>query len=193
MTLQISPHPTPATDAPWSEPPRAARSQVVGEAEWVGAPVRAVPPSVQAGAPRLSPGLARLLNAALIDSTFGELFMESPIAAAHRVTGSAGTAEAAGTLFGTTLPDPALRMTLPALSESEWDVLSQMPHTTSLAAAARELRRLSAVAVAVAAPVVVHGVADSPTQAEMRMTLLPDVRMAYRAPASHEGALAGAA
>src|SRR5687767_15886506 len=108
MTLQISPHPTPATDAPWSEPPRAARAQVVGEAEWVGAPVRAVPPSVQAGAPRLSPGLARLLNAALIDSTFGELFMESPIAAAHRVTGSAGTAgtaEAAGTLFGTTLPD----------------------------------------------------------------------------------------
>jgi hypothetical protein len=137
----------------------------------------------------ISPGLLRLLNAALIDPAFGELFMESPIAAAHRAAGGAGE------LLGTKLPDPALRLTLPALSMSEWDILSQMPSTPSLAAAAQELRRLALLAASAtpderAASREVVG--DTAAIEPMRMPLLPGVHGAW-APARREGALAGAA
>ena len=137
----------------------------------------------------ISPGLLRLLNAALIDPTLGELFMESPIAAAHRTVGAAGSE-----LFGTTLPDPALRLTLPALSMSEWDILSQMPSTTSLAEAAQELRRLAAHAASITSDQQAAEVAGDPVPAiePMRMPLLPGVHRAW-APARREGALAGAA
>ena len=159
----------------------------MAEAEWVGAPGSAVPGPAPLVAPALSPGLARLLNAALIDSTFGEAFVESPIDAARRVTGAAGVS---GDVFGTTLPDPALHLTLPALSESEWAVLAQMPRTASLAAASRELRRLCALAAS-AASTVIHsdaGAHTSPTEPVQR----PPLQEVW-SPASLEGALAGVA
>ena len=200
MTLQTPPRPqTPAQraapDASWPEPPRAyrpegagaARPRLVAAAEWVGAPGSAVPGHTPLVAPALSPGLARLLNAALIDSTFGEAVVESPIDAARRVTGAAGVA---GDVFGTTLPDPALHLTLPALSESEWAVLAQMPCTASLAAAARELRRLCAL-VASAASAAIHTdtVAHTHLTEPAQRPLLQEVW----SPASLEGALAGVA
>src|SRR5687768_14989266 len=68
----------------WLEPPRAAAAGIPGipgvfsEAEWVGGPALAAPAVSPARVSVLSPGLARLLNAAAIDSTFGALFLKSP-------------------------------------------------------------------------------------------------------------------
>jgi hypothetical protein len=162
----------------------------MGEAEWVGAPERGVAPPVRSGAPVLSPGLARLLNVALIDPTFGERFVESPLMAARWVYGGVG---AAGEVFGATLPDPALRLTLPALSAPDWSILGHMPRTASVAEAARELRRLAALAALAAAAALGHDEAAAPTELTEPVRLPLGGHGAYRTPASHEGELAGAA
>lgn len=211
MTLQTRPRPIThaqraAPDASWPEPPRVYRSEgekaphLVVEARWVGASGGAAPLPATPVAPALTPGLARLLNAALIDPTFAALFLGSPIAAARRVVGAVGEL---GELLGTTLPDPALRLTLPALSETEWAVLGHMPRATSLEAAARELRRLCSLAEG-AASAAAHAVdaadaAPRRTQGAAgahRQSVEPDRALLLHegwSPARREGALAGAA
>jgi hypothetical protein len=157
----------------WLEPPRAAAvgipevprvAGVFSEAEWVGGPGLAAPASSPARGPALSSGLARLLNAAAIDSTFGALFLKSPMEAARQATNPAGD------LFGAGLPDATLRLTLPELTGPEWAMLRQLPTTESLAAAARALRSLAQGA-----------------------TIFAVQAVPLNAPASQEGALAGAA
>jgi len=112
--------------------------------------------------------LARLLNAALVDPTFGESFLAAPALAARRAI------DYSGETFGTTLPDPALCLTLPPLGEREWHVLGRLPRAETLAMAARELRRLSLPGTTLPRAVQIE---------------LADLTV----PASHEGAYAGAA
>ena len=182
------------SDAPHTEE-AASWSNAYAEAEWVDAPTPTPTPNSPRGrgaslpalppapAPALSPGLARLLNAALIDSTFAALFLASPMDAARRAI------ETSGGVFGTTLPDPALRLTLPALNEGEWALLRRLPRTESLAVAAQELRRLASRAT-------IHEVAAravQPGQSRVLRDMTSPSGSPLSAPASPGGALAGAA
>ena len=198
-------HPT-APAASWPEPPRAAVAAAVAtaadsiagsgvrfETEWVNAPGRGAPAPIPtptlSPAPVLSPGLARLLNAALVDSTFAAHFLSSPVEAAQLAT------ETSGDVFGTALPSSALRLTLPALSDAEWTVLHRLPRAESLAAAAQELRRLAAPTptrtVTYDAP---HAAPPAePAYAAALHEVTPSPLRPLRAPSSPEGALAGAA
>jgi len=207
MTLRTSmrsARPQTEETACWPEPPRAAvtasmvggathralppRTEVFFEAEWVGAPGRTAPAPIPAPtlspAPVLSPGLARLLNAALLDSTFAAHFLSSPVEAARLAV------ETSGDVFGTTLPSPALRLTLPALSDAEWTVLHRLPRAESLAAAAQELRRL---AVPTPTPSYDAPPAAAPAYDTALREVTPSPPRPLRAPSSPEGALAGAA
>ena len=108
-----------------------------------------------------------------MDSTFAEQLVASPVAAARHAI------ESSAEVFGTTLPSPALQLSLPALTESEWVILRRMPRAESLAAFAQALRRLAARSDS----------APRATIHELRTPLSAPVS----APASPEGALAGAA
>jgi hypothetical protein len=86
----------------------------------------------------LSPGLSQTLNAALIDPAFCAAFLASPVAAVRRA------ARAPGETFGTTLPDPALQLAAPVVTEVDLALLGCVAPPSSLAVAARELLRLCA-------------------------------------------------
>ena len=165
-----------------------APADVYFEAEWVDTRSprgrdASLPGLPLAPTPVLPSGLARLLNAALIDSTFAALFLASPVDAARQAS------ETSGEVFGTSLPDPALRLTLPALSEAEWALLRRLPRTESLAAVAQELRRLASRATI--HELAAHSVQSVHTRALREATAPPSSPLS--APASPGGALAGAA
>ena len=88
---------------------------------------------------RLSRGLAQLLNAAVMDETFGGMFLADPLRAAVLAAGDPGTA------FGCSLPDPALRVPPILTDESDRRLLSAVPRCGTLSEMARHLALISTV------------------------------------------------
>jgi hypothetical protein len=88
---------------------------------------------------RLPTGLARLLNAAVIDATFARAFLDNPVRAATLA------ARDSGATFGCRLPDPALRLPALAFDESDVRVLARVPRCETLAEMARHLAVISTV------------------------------------------------
>ncbi|HEU5316163.1 MAG TPA: hypothetical protein VFX49_08655 [Chloroflexota bacterium] len=142
-----------------------------------------------ANEPALSRGLAQVLNAALIDSSFCAAFLASPATAARRAALSPERT------FGTTLPDAVLRLDAPAVTEAELALLGCLAPPTSLAGAARDLMRLSAEATWTDSSPGADRVAYSGSRRRQAARNLLSAMPAAPtiAPASYEGRLAGAA
>jgi hypothetical protein len=153
----------------WPEPPRAARAEsllplhgrrparppdgaapsdtitpALPETAWTGSGPDWHPWEQPQAA--LSPGLAQLVNAALIDSAFCAAFLASPVAAAQRAR------RAPAQTFGTTLPDPELQLGPVRMTEADLALLGCMAPPSTLSVAARTLLDLSRVPAELTAP-----------------------------------------
>ncbi len=82
---------------------------------------------------RLSAGLCRLLNAAVIYPTLRAVFLTAPLEAAALATRDQGV------LIDHQLPDPSLRLPPIVLEEGDWAVLRRLEPSDTLAAAASKL------------------------------------------------------
>ena len=155
------PKPSAAGSEPWSEqpawglPPRIAPAAAPRIAErratYAASPAALSSPAAQTV--RLSPGLAQLLNACLMDDAFCRAFLASPVGAASRAV------QVPGTTFGCTLPDPALQLPALVLDDADLALLRRLPRASSLAAMAASLRTMVDHAGAVGDPQLDHAMA----------------------------------
>lgn len=130
------PEPLPGRITPVDHPHRRRHRQIAP------APSPVTRDAVLAPAPRaigpLSPGLARLLNAAVIYPSLAAVFLEAPLEAAALVARDQGGPHLSF------VPDSSLRPPPIVLDEADWVLLRRLRPSCSLAEAAGKLGALAA-------------------------------------------------